>query len=153
MILVSACLAGLRCKWNLESVEHPAVSRLFRAGLAVPACPEQLGGLSTPREPSELRDGRVYAKGGRDVTEEYARGAEETLAIARAFGCGVAVLKSRSPSCGCGSVYDGTFTGRLVPGDGVAAALLKANGIAVYDESDADEVAAAIGVSAVAEER
>ncbi|HQO66283.1 MAG TPA: DUF523 domain-containing protein, partial [Spirochaetales bacterium] len=78
MILVSACLAGLRCKWNLESAEHPAMSRLFREGMAIPVCPEQLGGLSTPREPSELRDGRVFAKGGRDVTREYRRGAEET---------------------------------------------------------------------------
>lgn len=150
MILVSACLAGLRCKWNLESVEHPAVSRLFRGGLAIPVCPEQLGGLSTPREPSEIRDGRVYAKGGRDVTEEYARGAEETLSIAKAFACRSAILKSRSPSCGCGRVYDGTFSGRLVPGDGVAAAMLKAHGIAVYDESAADELAASI-VSPVVE--
>lgn len=144
MILVSACLAGMRCKWNLESVTDPVVARLVSQGKALPVCPEQLGGLATPREPSEIRDGRVYAKGGRDVTEEYRRGAEETLRLAKAFGCRAAILKSRSPSCGVGRVYDGSFSGRLVPGDGVAAALLKAHGLELVDESGAAAVAASL---------
>ena len=97
-------------------------------------CPEVLGGLPTPRAPSERRGARVVSREGRDVTAEYEAGAACSLGIAREAGAGLAILKSRSPSCGCGRIYDGTFSGRLVPGDGVTAELFKREGMAVVDE-------------------
>jgi uncharacterized protein YbbK (DUF523 family) len=102
----------------------------------VPVCPEQLGGLPTPREPSERQGDLVVMKSGADVTAQYQRGAEQALHLARVFGCKKAVLKERSPSCGSGEIYDGTFSGKLTPGDGVTAALFKKNGIEVFGESD-----------------
>lgn len=135
-ILISACLLGCACRYDGKSKPHPLAQELARRGLAVPVCPEQLGGLSTPRTPSERQGQRVVMQSGRDVTAEYRRGAEEALAIARLYGCQIAVLKERSPSCGHGQIYDGTFTGRLTDGDGVTAELLRENGITVYGESD-----------------
>lgn len=137
-ILISACLLGVRCRYDGESVPKDAAFQLAEKYQLIPVCPEQLGGLSTPRAPSERRDGGVYANNGQDVTAAYRRGAEEALRLAKLFGCRRAVLKERSPSCGSGMIYDGSFTGRLTPGDGVTAALLKENGIAVYGESDLD---------------
>ena len=116
MILVSACLLGCACRYDGQSKPNPLVQELARRGLAVPVCPEQLGGLPTPRKPSERRGDRVVMSDGRDVTAEYRRGAEETLRLARLYGCTAAVLKERSPSCGCGRIYDGTFTGTLTDG-------------------------------------
>ena len=142
MILVSACLLGCACRYDGKSKPHPLAVELARRGLAVPVCPEQLGGLPTPREPSERRADAVVTKSGADVTAQFRRGAEQALHLARLYGCKAAVLKERSPSCGSGEVYDGTFSGRLTPGDGVTAALLKANGIAVYGESDLDALLA-----------
>lgn len=135
-ILISACLLGCACRYDGKSKPHPLAQELARRGLAVPVCPEQLGGLPTPRTPSERQGQRVAMQNGRDVTAEYRRGAAEALAIARLYGCQMAVLKERSPSCGHGEIYDGTFTGTLTTGDGVTAALLRENGIAVYGESD-----------------
>lgn len=135
-ILISACLLGCACRYDGKSKPHPLAQELARRGLAVPVCPEQLGGLSTPRTPSERQGQRVVMQSGRDVTAEYRRGAEEALAIARLYGCQIAVLKERSPSCGHGEIYDGTFAGRLTDGDGVTAELLWENGITVYGESD-----------------
>ena len=140
MILVSACLLGCACRYDGRSKGHPLAQELARRGLAVPVCPEQLGGLATPRAPSEQREGRVVSAAGDDVTAQYRRGAEETLRLARLYGCTAAVLKERSPSCGCGRIYDGTFTGTLTDGDGVTAALLKENGIKVYGESELEEL-------------
>ncbi len=139
MILISACLAGMKCKWNMESAEDEFCSKLFKAGKAIPVCPEQLGGLPTPREPSERLANKVFAKSGKELTAEYVRGAEESLKIAEAFCCKAAIFKSRSPSCGVGRIYDGSFTGKLVAGDGVTTALLKSKGIVVVDESMAKE--------------
>lgn len=112
----------------------------------IPVCPEQLGGLATPREPAEIQNGtardvlegkaKVMNKQGVDVTEQYVSGAKETLKIARLYSCTAAILKSRSPSCGCGSIYDGSFTGRLKEGNGVCAQLLLDNGIEVMSEED-----------------
>jgi uncharacterized protein YbbK (DUF523 family)/inorganic pyrophosphatase len=136
MLLVSACLAGIPCRWDGAEKGEDAIIDLVRRGEAVLVCPEQLGGLTTPRSPSELKDGRVISKDGRDVTVEFRRGAEITLAIAKRYSCTEAILKARSPSCGSGQVYDGSFAGRLVPGDGVTAALLKANGIRVWTEEE-----------------
>lgn len=140
MLLISACLLGCACRYDGKSKPHPLAVELARRGLAVPVCPEQLGGLPTPRKPSERQGGRVVMADGRDVTAEYRRGAEEALHLARLYGCTAAVLKERSPSCGKGRVYDGTFTGTLTAGDGVTAELLTAGGIKVYGESELEKL-------------
>ncbi len=134
-ILVSACLAGEPCRYDGSAAPHPAVLELVRQGRALAVCPEVLGGLPTPRESMELRAGRIVCRSGADVTTAFEAGARQALEVALAAGCAEAVLKARSPSCGCGQVYDGTFSGVLIPGDGVLAALLKQNGIAVRTES------------------
>ena len=139
-ILISACLLGLPCRYDGASKPQPWVEALARRHELVPVCPEQLGGLPTPREPSERQGDRVVMRGGADVTEQYRRGAEEALRLYRMLGCEAAVLKERSPSCGYGRVYDGTFTGTITDGDGVTAELLARNGIPVYGESRAAEL-------------
>ena len=133
MIIVSACLAGYRCRYDGKTIPNEEVVSLVKVGKAVPVCPEMLGGLPCPRVPSErTADGsRVITSDGRDVTEAFFAGARETLRMARLYGCDRAILKSRSPSCGCGRVYDGTFSGTLRSGSGVAAELLLENGISV----------------------
>ena len=135
-ILISACLLGVRCRYDGAGKPHPDVEELAKKHTLIPVCPEQLGGLATPRPPAERQGDLVVTACGADVTEQYRCGAEETLRLARFFGCEAAVLKERSPSCGSGQVYDGTFSATLTAGDGVTAALLKENGIAVYGESD-----------------
>ena len=140
MILVSACLLGCACRYDGQSKPYPLARELARRGLAVPVCPEQLGGLPTPRKPSERQGERVVMNDGRDVTTEYRRGAEEALCLARLYGCTAAVLKEKSPSCGSGRIYDGTFSGTLTDGDGVTAELLKENGIKVYGESELEKL-------------
>ena len=139
-ILISACLLGCRCRYDGGSREHPEVLDLAKRHELVPVCPEQMGGLATPRPPAERRGDRVVTESGADVTEQYRRGAEEALRLARLLRCQAAVLKERSPSCGHGAVYDGTFTRTLIPGDGVTAELLEANGIPVYGESRTGEL-------------
>ncbi len=140
MIVVSKCLTGACCRYDGKSKPDPNILALVERGEAVAVCPEQLGGLPTPRVPAELTgsgelvlDGRarVVTSDGRDVTEEYISGAKEALRIALDSGCTRAILKSRSPSCGCGLVHDGSFTGGLTEGDGVTAALFKRAGIEV----------------------
>ena len=138
-LLISACLLGVCCRYDGDSKPHPLVSALAERHTLIPVCPEQLGGLPTPRAPAERQDGRVVTQGG-DVTGQYRRGAEETLKLCRLLGCEAAVLKERSPSCGHGQVYDGTFSGTLTAGDGVTAALLAAHGIPVYGESQIEEL-------------
>lgn len=135
-LLISACLLGVRCRYDGESCPNLAVEALMERYNLIPVCPEQLGGLSTPRTPSERVDGAVKTKTGEDVTQAYLRGAEQALHLAKLFSCSKAVLKERSPSCGSGEIYDGTFSGTLVPGDGVTAELLRRNGVAVYGESE-----------------
>ncbi len=135
-ILVSACLLGADCKYNGKNNRNENVLRLMEKHTLIPVCPEQLGGLATPREPSEKSGGRVISKSGADVTENYKKGADEVLKIARLYGCKRAVLKAKSPSCGSGKVYDGTFSGTLIDGDGVTAQLLKQNGIEVQNENN-----------------
>lgn len=138
-LLISACLLGVCCRYDGASKAHPLAGELAKRHTLVPVCPEQLGGLATPRPPAERRGDRVATRDG-DVTEQYRRGAEETLRLCRLLGCGAAVLKERSPSCGRGVIYDGTFTGTLTAGDGVAAELLCAHGIPVYGESQIGEL-------------
>ena len=134
-ILISACLLGVRCRYDGGSKPQEPLLRLMEKYTLIPVCPEQLGGLPTPRLPSERIGAQVVMKDGTDVTAAYRRGAEEALRLARLFGCRRAVLKERSPSCGSGTIYDGSFSGRLTVGDGVTAALLRENGIAVCGES------------------
>ena len=135
-ILISACLLGVCCRYDGESKPIMQTVALMERYHLVPVCPEQLGGLPTPREPSERRADAVVTKSGADVTAQFRRGAEQALHLARLYGCKAAVLKERSPSCGSGEIYDGTFTGALTAGDGVTAELLKANGIMVYGEGE-----------------
>ncbi len=139
-ILISACLLGVRCRYDGVSKAYSGIEELAQRHTLVPVCPEQLGGLSTPRPPSERQGDRVVANTGTDVTAQYRRGAEEALRLCRLFGCEAAVLKERSPSCGKGSIYDGTFSGTLTTGDGVTAELLTAQGIAVFGESKIEEL-------------
>lgn len=138
-ILVSACLLGLSCRYDGASKPHPGVIALGECHELVPVCPEQMGGLPTPRPPAERQGAAVRTRVG-DVTEQYRRGAEETLRLCKLLRCDAAVLKEKSPSCGHGEIYDGTFIGTLVAGDGVTAELLLRNGIAVYGESRIEEL-------------
>ena len=135
-LLISACLLGVQCRYDGGSKPVMPTVALMEQYHLIPICPEQLGGLPTPREPSERRADTVVSRSGADVTAQFRRGAEQALHLARIFGCKKAVLKERSPSCGAGEIYDGSFTGARVPGDGVTAQLLKANGIAVFGESE-----------------
>ena len=139
-LLISACLLGCRCRYDGASKPQPWLAALAERHELVPVCPEQMGGLATPRPPAERQGDRVMTKEGADVTAQYRRGAEEALRLCRLFDCQAALLKERSPSCGCGSVYDGTFTGVLTAGDGVTAELLRAEGVPVYGESRAEEL-------------
>ena len=140
-ILISACLLGVNCRYNADRLQVSGdVLKLMEKHTLIPVCPEVFGGLSTPREPSEIRGVRVYAKSGLDVTDNYMRGAQEALRLAQLYGCKIAVLKERSPSCGAGAVYDGSFCGRLVEGEGVTALLLMNNGIRIYGESNCLEI-------------
>lgn len=139
-ILVSSCLLGVHCRYNGEGVMEPELKELMEQAHLIPVCPETMGGLATPREPAERREGRVMTVSGQDVTAQYKKGAEETLALALAYGCCFAILKERSPSCGKGMVYDGSHSGTLTEGSGVTAELLEAHGIQVFGESEAGKI-------------
>jgi uncharacterized protein YbbK (DUF523 family) len=136
MIIVSACLAGVRCRYDGKAKPCRKVIELVKQGKAIPVCPEQLGGLPTPRPSSEKKGSKVFTKHGRDVTANFRRGAEEAFRIAQMTHCREAILKSRSTSCGSGKIYDGTFSGKLINGDGFFAALLKKNGIRIANEEE-----------------
>lgn len=133
-ILVSACLLGLPCRYDGEGKASEAVCRLSAEHTLIPVCPEQLGGLPTPRPPSEIVESMVKTCGGQDVTEQFERGAKLACCIAGMCRCTHAVLKQRSPSCGSSWVYDGSFSGTLRTGEGKTAALLRQSGIVVLDE-------------------
>lgn len=135
-ILVSACLLGISCKYDCSHNRNAKVLNLLEAEDLIPVCPEQLGGLPSPRVPSEQRDGKVFSQEGADVTSFFVRGAQETLKIAQLYGIDRAVFKQRSPSCGVGKIYDGSFSGKVVKGDGIATAVLKSHGIRVVSEED-----------------
>ena len=135
-ILVSACLLGVCCRYDGQAKPHEGVLSLLGRHTLIPVCPEIYGGLATPRPAAERVGERVLTAQGGDVTAQYRRGAEETLRLGRLYGCEAALLKERSPSCRSGVIHNGRFDGGLTPGDGVTAALLRANGIAVYGESE-----------------
>lgn len=136
MKLCSACLIGVNCRYDGESKLNSKVVELAEKEFLIPICPEQLGGLPTPREQAERRGKRVLTRSGRDVTKNFWRGAIEVFKLAKLFGIREAIFMQRSPSCGCGQVYDGTFSGKIVKGEGVTTALLKRNGIKVVSEED-----------------
>jgi uncharacterized protein YbbK (DUF523 family) len=136
-LLVSACLLGVTCDHKGGARTDEAVVALGATHRLVPVCPETVGGLPTPRIAAECQpDGRVLRGDGVEVTEAYRRGAEHAVALARATGAARAVLKARSPSCGCTGVHDGSFTRTVVPGDGVTAAALRAAGVEVVSEEN-----------------
>ena len=136
-ILVSACLLGVRCNHRGAASPSQEAMRLSDRFRVIPVCPETMGGLPTPRPAAELQhDGRVVTGAGDDVTAFYERGARATVEVATVTGAGEAVLKARSPSCGCNEVYDGSFSQRLVPGEGVTAAALRQSGVRVQSEED-----------------
>lgn len=134
-LLISACLLGEMCRYDGKSKDCPIVRCLEDRYDFIPVCPECLGGLPCPRPPAERRGDTVVSRTGQNVTAAFYRGAEKALTIARAHGVKKALLKERSPSCGFGTIHDGMFTGTLRPGNGVAAELLSAAGIAIFGES------------------
>ena len=146
MILISACLCGVNCKYSGGNNLNEKVIKLLEEGKALLACPEQLGGLPTPRVPSEIVGGtgvdvlegkaKVISKEGKDVTAEFVKGAEETLSLAKIVKVEYVILKAKSPSCGNGIIYAGNFNGDLREGEGVTAALLKKHGFKVITEND-----------------
>lgn len=135
MILVSACLCGVNCKYNGGNNLNEEMLELLKKGEVLFVCPEQLGGLETPRNPSEIKiinnEIKVFMNDGRVVTANYQKGAAEVLRLAQELNIKKAILKKKSPSCGCGEIYDGTFTNTLTKGNGITASLLIDNGIEV----------------------
>ncbi|MBW3015234.1 DUF523 domain-containing protein [Candidatus Woesearchaeota archaeon] len=146
MKLCSACLLGVKCRYDGASKPNEKVIELSKKEVLIPVCPEQLGGLPTPRVAQEIQgmsgekvlDGecKVINKEGKDVTEHFVKGAEEVLRLAKLFDIKEAILKQRSPSCGCGLTFDGSFSQKFIEGDGVTTALLKRNGIKVISEEE-----------------
>jgi uncharacterized protein YbbK (DUF523 family) len=141
MILVSACLAGIKCAWDGKDRLAQDIKELVDTGKAIALCPEVLGGRPIPRMRTEIKAGsgenvldgnaKVYNEHGEDVTGQFLKGADKTLELAQKHHITEAQLKSKSPSCGYGLIYDGTFSGKLIKGNGVTAALLVRNGIKV----------------------
>lgn len=146
MLLVSGCLVGQKCSYNMVAVDIPKLKQMVEKGEAIPICPAQLGGLPTPRPPSEIVGGdglkvingkaKVKNSEGKDLTDKFIKGASDVLVIAKDNNVTKAILRTRSPQCGCGLIYDGTFSGKTRGGDGVTAALLKKHGITVLTEED-----------------
>lgn len=135
-ILVSACLLGVNCKYSGGNNLTPQVVKLKGHFHLIPICPEGMGGLPTPRPPAERRGDAVINQQGEDVTAQYERGAAEAVKLAKCFSCRAAILKSGSPSCGYGEIYDGTFSGVKVPGNGVAAQRLREEGLMILTEKE-----------------
>ena len=139
-ILVSACLLGCECRYKNDGCPNEEIISLAKDNEIIPVCPEQMGGLSTPRLPSERVGDKVIMSDGTDVTSQYMKGANTALYLAKTLKADYAILKAKSPSCGHGLIYDGTFTGNKIPGNGVTTELLLKNGIAVYSEEELDKI-------------
>lgn len=141
-LLISACLLGADCKYSGGNNRLPdeLLRRLREKYRLVPVCPETAGGLPIPRQPSERLGDKVVSRLGEDVTAQFQKGGEIALELSKRFGCKKALLKENSPSCGSGRIYDGSFSRKLTEGDGVAAAMLKAEGLAIYGESTAETI-------------
>jgi uncharacterized protein YbbK (DUF523 family) len=136
MIICSACLLGIKCRYDGKAKPNKKIIDISTHEKIVPVCPEQLGGLPIPGEPRERSGESVFTKSGKDVTKQFLKGAEETLKIAKDVGAIKFIAKSKSPSCGCGKIYDGSFSGKLINGNGVTTDLLKRNNIEVITEED-----------------
>lgn len=136
MILVSACLVGINCKYSGENNDAESVHQFLEGQVYVPVCPEQLGGLPTPRPTCEIVGAQVMDENGLDCTASFVKGAEEVLKIAELLNVKKAILKEGSPSCGCNLIYDGTFSGVKINGEGITAKLLKKHGIPVMSEKE-----------------
>ena len=139
-LLISACLYGEKCRYDGKDNMLSCLDLLKDKVTLIPVCPEVSGGLETPRNPSEIIGDRVVMNNGRDVTAEYTKGAEIALGTAIENGCDVALMKAKSPSCGVGRIYDGTFSRTLTDGDGITVKLLKEHGIKVFDETQISEL-------------
>lgn len=138
-ILVSACLLGINCKYSGGNNQNEKVLEYIKDKEVIPVCPEIMGGLSTPRPPSEIINDKVMNNLNQDVTQQYKKGAEETLKLAKIFNVKKALLKAKSPSCGKGYIYDGTFSSTLIEGNGITTKLLIENGIEVITEKDLED--------------
>jgi uncharacterized protein YbbK (DUF523 family) len=141
MYLVSSCLAGIDCRFNGANNLDVKIAKLVKEGTAIALCPEVLGGLPIPREPCEIiqtsdKKRKVISKSGKDFTKFYLKGAVKTYKICKICGVEKAILKSRSPSCGYGKIYDGTFKGKLIEGNGLTSELLSKNGIEIFNEEN-----------------
>lgn len=139
-LLISACLMGIHCRYNGERKAIPEIGALMEKYELIPVCPETLGGLPTPRDPSEILGEKVLTNSGVDVTAEYIRGAEEALRLGKLLGAKKALLKAKSPSCGSGIIHDGSFSGKLKDGYGITAKLLLEKGFEIYDETKVGEL-------------
>lgn len=139
-VIVSACLLGDKCRYDGKSKECETVLKIKERFNLIPVCPEILGEMKTPRAPSEICNGRVISKTGEDNTKYFKAGAEIVLEIAKKNNCRTAILKEKSPSCGFGKVYDGSFSGTLTDGNGVTAQLLLENGIQIFGETEAEKI-------------
>ncbi|MDR1196718.1 MAG: DUF523 domain-containing protein [Candidatus Nomurabacteria bacterium] len=141
-IIVSACLAGEKCRWDGSAATVPAIKELVKSGRAIAVCPELLGGFpeGEERDPAEIKDGRVITNKGEDVTAMFELGASEVLRICKDNGVKKAILKDKSPSCGYGVTYNGEFEGKTKPGNGITADLLDKNGIEVISSDKLGEL-------------
>ncbi len=135
-ILVSACLCGNKCRYKGDDCFNAKVAELSATNIIIPVCAEQLGGLSTPRHPAERVGDKIISNAGVDVTEEYSRGADLVVAIAKANNVDYCIMKANSPSCGKGVIYDGTFSGGKTSGNGLTTERLLAEGFTVYTENE-----------------
>ena len=143
-IVVSGCLLGIPCRYDGKSCPNERVLKLAEKHTLIPVCPEQNGGLSTPRPPAEIIDGKVINKAGTDVSEQYLRGAQIALDVAELNQADFVLLKAKSPSCGKGRIYDGSFSGKLIPGNGKAASLFLEKGYSVFNEEEIDLLESAL---------
>lgn len=138
-ILVSACLLGIPCRYDGRDNKMESLNLLQQQFDLIPICPEQLGGLSTPRCPCEIQGNKVMSKEGKDCTREFQKGAEKSLKLAKQWNIKTALLKAKSPSCGFGQIYDGSFSKKLITGNGLTAALLEKEGIQIFCETELDK--------------
>ena len=139
-LLISACLLGVNCKYNGKNNYNPLIEELKKKYELVPICPEVMGGLSIPRDPSEIKGDLVISNKGNDVTSNYLSGAYQALQLVGISNIKKAVLKDGSPSCGSTYIYDGTFTKNRISGMGITAKLLKENNIIIYNENDIEKL-------------
>lgn len=136
-LFCSACLIGVRCRYDGRGCPDRSIPHLLKRGwLIVPVCPEQLGGLPTPREYAERKDDRVVIRSGKEVTAEFKKGAKEVLRLAKILDIKKAIMKELSPSCGVHKIYDGTFSGRIIEGEGITTELLKHHNISVISDEE-----------------